>query len=396
MTTAPASPRLHAITREVAVDDDVLDAFDPSAFAWLHHDTQIVTSGVTARVAVDDVQATLAAITVTDDAGSSGPDVPGAGPIAVGALPFAPSAPATLVIPATVVTTLGGRRFETRIGTDVDRVAPPAPPTRFVVEATRTPEQWRSMVETALVAIARGDVEKVVLAREVLVEGDAPFDVGATVRRLTTQQPGSFVYASEGFVGASPELLVRRVGSTVESRPMAGTTVADGDAASLRALAESVKDQREHRYVVDAITRALGNVCTQLDVGAVPEVAVFGHVAHLATALRGTLRAPAPTALELARALHPTPAVGGTPPDAALSLIRDLEGFDRGRYAGPVGWVDARGDGEWAIALRGAELDGARARLVAGAGIVAESDPDAEWSETQAKLEPMLRALVRP
>jgi class 3 adenylate cyclase len=121
-----------------------------------------------------------------------------------------------------------------------------------------------------------------------------------------------------------------------------------------------------------------------------------GHVAHLATPLRGRLRPPAPDALELARLLHPTPAVGGTPSRASLELIRSLEGFDRGRYAGPVGWVDARGDGEWAIALRGAELDGRRGRLVAGAGIVAGSDPEAEWAETQAKLEPMLRALVRP
>jgi menaquinone-specific isochorismate synthase len=136
--------------------------------------------------------------------------------------------------------------------------------------------------------------------------------------------------------------------------------------------------------------------CADLHADAVPEVAVFGPVAHLATPIRGRLSTPAPSALELARLLHPTPAVGGTPRRAALDAIRELEGFDRGRYAGPVGWVDARGDGEWAIALRGAELDGARARLVAGAGIVAGSDPDAEWAETQAKLEPMLRALVRP
>jgi menaquinone-specific isochorismate synthase len=136
-------------------------------------------------------------------------------------------------------------------------------------------------------------------------------------------------------------------------------------------------------------------VCTELDAGA-PEVAVFGPIAHLATPVRGALAGEAPDALALARMLSPTPAVGGTPRTAALDAIRELEGFDRGRYAGPVGWVDARGDGEWAIALRGAELDGTRARLVAGAGIVAGSDPAAEWAETQAKLEPMLRALVRP
>jgi menaquinone-specific isochorismate synthase len=171
--------------------------------------------------------------------------------------------------------------------------------------------------------------------------------------------------------------------------------VADGDAA-LRALAHSAKDNREHRFVVEAIADGLGGACRELDVGMVPDVAVFGPVAHLATTIRGTLAAPEPSALELARRLHPTPAVGGTPRAAAVAAIPNLEGFDRGRYAGPVGWVDSRGNGEWAIALRCAELDGPRARLVAGAGIVEGSDPGAEWAETQVKLEPMLRALVRP
>ncbi|MET0628173.1 MAG: isochorismate synthase [Acidimicrobiia bacterium] len=391
MTTAPALPQLVATTREVSVDDDVLSRIDPSGFAWLHHETRIVGTGVAARAAVDDVQALLGSITV-----SGAIDLPGVGPLAVGALPFDPVVAGELVIPAAVIAHVDGRAFETRIGQPDAPLDPSPPPTRFVVDATRSPAQWRAMVEAALEAIDAGDVDKVVLAREVMIEGDAPFDVTAIVQRLTTQQPGSFVYASEGLVGASPELLARRLGDRVESRPMAGTTVVDGDAASLRALAESVKDQREHRFVVDAITDALGPVCAELEIGAIPEIAVFGHVAHLATPFRGRLRAPAPTALELARLLHPTPAVGGTPTPAAVEAIRALEGFDRGRYAGPVGWVDARGDGEWAIALRGAEIDGARARLVAGAGIVAGSDPEAEWAETQAKLEPMLRALVRP
>jgi menaquinone-specific isochorismate synthase len=391
MTAAPAFPRLFAETREVGATGDPLDAFDRGGFAWLHHDTRIVAAGVAARVAADDAVAALAAITLEGGGGE-----PGTGPIAVGALPFDPGATAELVIPSSVTAQIGDRRFATRIGPAPEVPVPTAPPTRFTIDAPRAPEQWTAMVDRALAAIAAGDVDKVVLAREVFVEGDAPFDVAAIVRRLVTQQPGSFVYASEGLVGASPELLVRRLGDVVESRPMAGTAVVDGDTSSLRALAESVKDQREHRFVVDEITNALADLCAELDVGGAPDVAVFGHVAHLATPLRGRLRPPAPDALELARLLHPTPAVGGTPSRASLELIRSLEGFDRGRYAGPVGWVDARGDGEWAIALRGAELDGRRGRLVAGAGIVAGSDPEAEWAETQAKLEPMLRALVRP
>ena len=234
------------------------------------------------------------------------------------------------------------------------------------------------------------------LAREVFVDADVPFDRRALLRRLVAQQPGCFVYASDGLVGASPELLVRRRSTTVESRPMAGTAVAGGSDAPLRALAASAKEGHEHRLVVDAIADALGALCHELEVAPAPDVAVFGPVAHLVTPIRGRLVTPVPSALELARVLHPTPAVGGTPRAAALEAIAGLEGFERGRYAGPVGWVDARGDGEWAIALRGAELDGNRARLVAGAGIVAGSDPDAEWAETEAKLEPMLRALVRP
>jgi menaquinone-specific isochorismate synthase len=391
MTTAPATAQLRAVTREVDAGSGLLDAFDGSGFAWLHHRTRFVASGVAARVEPDDVERVLGAVEL-DDAVA----LPGTGPIAVGALPFDPDATGSLVIPARIAGELDGRAWVTEIGPALPGpAARRGAPTRFSVVAPRSRAAWRESVERALDAIARGELEKVVLAREVLIDADLPFDARDVVRRLVGQQPGSFVYAVEGFVGASPELLVRRTGTVVESHPVAGTTLADS-AESLRALAASVKDNREHRFVVDAIVAALDGACESLTADATPQVAVFGPVAHLATPIRGRLRDPAPGALELARSLHPTPAVGGTPRREAIDAIRALEGFDRGRYAGPVGWVDARGDGEWAIALRGAELDGTRARLVAGAGIVAGSDPDAEWAETQAKLEPMLRALVRP
>jgi isochorismate synthase len=391
MTTTPVPARIHAITREVEPSDDPLRGFDPHGFAWLHHGTRIVTSGVAARLDPTDAAAVLSRVEADDPLG-----VAGTGAIAVGALPFDPDAPGELVVPARVYGARDGRAWLTEIGpVDAELSVAVTPPTRFQVAAPRTRDEWRVAVERALGAIATGELEKVVLAREVLVEADNAFDPREIVRGLVASQPGSFVYASEGFVGASPELLVRREGEVVESRPVAGTTLADSDEALL-ALAASVKDTREHRYVVDDIVDVLAPRTTELHADATPEVAVFGPVAHLATPIRGRLVAPAPTALDLARLLHPTPAVGGTPRAGALDAIRALEGFDRGRYAGPVGWVDARGDGEWAIALRGAELDGARARLVAGAGIVAGSDPEAEWAETQAKLEPMLRALVRP
>jgi menaquinone-specific isochorismate synthase len=392
MTTTPAPARLHAVTREVDPGLDLITKVDADGFAWLHHKTRIVASGVVARLAPDDVAPALAAIQADDPL-----RLPGTGPIAVGGLPFDPAATGELVVPARIMGELDGRAWITEIEPEPSAAAHArSQPTRFSVIAPQSREQWHAMVEAALAAIDDGQFEKVVLAREVLVEADTPFDVRDIVRRLVSQQPGCFVYASDGLVGASPELLVRRIDDDVESLPVAGTAVADGDDASLRALAASVKDHREHRFVVDAIVEALEECCVELDAGSVPEVAVFGHVAHLATRVSGRLRTPAPSALDIARRLHPSPAVGGTPRAAAVEAIRALEGFDRGRYAGPIGWVDARGNGEWAIALRGAQLDGTRARLVAGAGIVTGSEPDAEWAETQAKFEPMLRALVRP
>jgi menaquinone-specific isochorismate synthase len=391
MTTTSIPARLCAVTREVEAGHDLLGDLDGDGFAWSHHGMQLVASGIAARVAPGDAEASLRAIDTTDPL-----ELAGTGPIAVGALPFDPDSRSSMVVPARIAATRDGRAWVTEIGPSASAPAGGTDaPTRFSVSAPGTRAAWQAAVLSALGAIERGDLEKVVLAREVLVEADTPFDVREIARRLAQQQPGCFVYASEGLVGASPELLVRRLGSMVESRPVAGTTVADSEAA-LRALAASVKDTLEHQFVVESIAHALQRLCDEFEVAPRPDVAVFGPVAHLATPIRGHLRAPAPSALELALLLHPTPAVGGTPRGAALEAIRALERFDRGRYAGPVGWVDARGDGEWAIALRGAELHRTQARLVAGAGIVAGSDPDAEWAETQSKLEPMLRALVRP
>ena len=392
MTSAPPTvASLRAVTREVDPGVDLFAHFDADGFAWLHHRTRFVAHGVAARLRPSESAAALAALETDDPVG-----LPGTGPVAFGALPFDPDAEGELVVPARVHGELDGRAWVTEIGpAPAAAASASAAPARFTVGAPRTRDQWELAVQHALAAIDRGELEKVVPAREVLVEADTAFDAREVLRGLVAHQPGSYVYAVEGFVGASPELLLRRMGSTVESKPVAGTTVADND-ESLRALAASVKDNREHRYVVESIASALADECDDLVVAATPHVEIFGPLAHLATPLRGHLHDGARTALDLARRLHPTPAVGGTPRADALAAIRELEGFDRGRYAGPVGWVDARGDGEWAIALRGAELDGTRARLVAGAGIVAGSEPAAEWAETQAKLEPMLRALVRP
>jgi menaquinone-specific isochorismate synthase len=384
---------LRAVTREVDPVDDVLDALGPDGFAWIAGGDALVTSGVAAVVPAERALETLLEIDADDDVA-----VPGAGPIAVGALPFAPDAAATMVVPATVVgRARDGRTWVTRVGPRVAPVPPsPASPTRYTVRAVQSRGWWDDAVAGALAAIAEHGIQKVVLAREVTVDADADFDVRTVLRRLRSQQPGCIVYGDGGFVGATPELLVRRHGRAIESRPMAGTAPGSVAEEVARTLAASNKDAREHRFVVDAVRDVLAPLTTALEVPEHPEVEHFGNLAHLVTPIRASLVDPGVDALSLARLLHPSPAVGGTPTAAALQVIDELEPFDRGPYAGPVGWVDARGDGAFAVALRGAELEGSHALLRAGAGIVAGSDPDAEWAETAVKFEPMLRALVVP
>jgi isochorismate synthase len=265
---------------------------------------------------------------------------------------------------------------------------------------------WKAAVERALERIAAGSLDKVVLARRVAVWGDQPFAVPVVVDRLRRAHPSCFAFAASpfghaaggGFVGASPELLIRRRGRWAWSRPMAGTVERGGSRAEDRRLVSvlraSPKERDEHRLVVEDVQQRLATVCHDVSVKG-PEPVGLSSVTHLATTVAGRLDGRAPSALALVGRLHPTPAVGGHPRKAALATIAELEGFDRGLYAGPVGWVDHRGDGDWAVALRCAEVDGRRAWLSAGAGIVAGSDPEEEWAETQAKLEPMLRALVR-
>ncbi len=265
------------------------------------------------------------------------------------------------------------------------------------------PVDYEAAVATALAAIEAGEVEKVVLARALVVSTDTAIDPRVVARRLNAAEPGSIVFlvalpgGSSSLVGASPELLVRREGMTVSSDPLAGTarrsTDPVRDAEIARQLLATVKEQREHRFIAEAVADALAPLCTDLVVDREPSLSPTATLWHLHTAVRGTLKPDAPDALSLAAVLHPTPAVCGTPQAAAGRLLHRLEGFDRRFYAGLVGWVDARGDGEWAIALRCAEISGATARLHAGAGIVAGSDPAAEDLETEAKFGVMLRAL---
>jgi menaquinone-specific isochorismate synthase len=398
MTATSTTAGLVARTREIDPPDRLLDALAPDGFAWLGDGAGFVTAGVAARVPAADAGRVLAGMDVDDPVAC-----PGTGAVAVGALSFADAGRDELVIPSSVTgVDENGRAWRTDIGR-APRVHPPwaAPPSRFSVEGCVSRATWASQVHAVLDAVRAGTLAKAVLARDVVVHADAPFDARVVVDRLRLTQGGCAVFAADALVGATPELLVRRRGARVVSRPMAGTIARgatdDGDRAAEATLAASVKDGLEHRLVVEAVIEGMraGGVDVTTVTG--PEVARLATVSHLATTIAGTVEpGSARSALELALQLHPTPAVAGAPRDAALAVLRDLETFDRRRYAGPVGWVDARGDGEWAVALRCAELEGASARLVAGAGIVAGSDPDAEWAETQAKLEPMLRVLVQP
>lgn len=388
--------------------DDLLARLGADGFVWLRNGCGFVTAGVAARIPVGpgagrferaaaDVAAFFGTIEIDDAL-----RVPGTGPLAVGAIPFSDSTPGELVVPAVVV----GRGADGSAWiTETEPAHAPGTPSvaartngiSFSAKEHPDKDEWTANVRRVLGAIGAGHVRKVVLARELMLEADKPFDRRALLERLSRRNPTCFTYAAGGFVGASPELLVRRRGDEVESCPMAGT-VARGstqpeDDALVDALSHSAKDAEEHSLLVDAVLAALAPLCAEGPEAAAAEVVRLATVSHLATRVRGHLLAPAPSVLSLAGKLHPTPAVGGLPRPAALAAIATLEGFERGLYAGPVGWVDASGEGEWAVALRGAELDGSRARLVAGAGIVAGSDPDAEWAETEAKLQAMLSAV---
>lgn len=370
---------------------DPLAALGPGGFAWFAEGFGLATSGVATRVSVADAAEVLA-----DIAGDDPVAEPGMGPLAVGALGW--DGRGELVIPARVAgRTAGGLSWVTEIG-PADDDAEGWPATRLPAPGHRDRAAWTAAVEEVLARIGDGRLAKVVLAREVTVDLRRPLDVATVVGTLRREQPACFTYAAGAYVGASPELLARRRGLDVVSRPMAGTVAqggtADDDRRLVAAMAASAKEQTEHRLVVNDVRAKLGLIADRAPQSRGPEVVRLSTVAHLATTVGCRLRDPATSALDVAALLHPTPAVAGVPGPAALAAIAELEGFDRGLYAGPVGWVDARGDGDWAVALRSATLDGTRARLVAGAGIVTGSDPDAEWDETEAKLAAMRSALT--
>jgi isochorismate synthase len=282
-------------------------------------------------------------------------------------------------------------------------------PTAAHIEPVPEPAAYARAVEAALRRLRSGTLRKIVLARGLEVSAGAPVDARAVVRNLAAADPRAFTFAIDlprgsddedgprTLVGASPELLIRRMGLEVVAHPMAGSVPRHPDptedARRAAALLGSVKDRDEHAVVVDAVRAALDPVCSVLDVPAGPELHRTATMWHLATRVRGRLVDPSLSSLALLAELHPTPAVCGTPRDAARDAIGHLEALPRGFYSGAVGWQDQAGDGEWTVTIRCGEVQGETVRMWAGAGVVAASDPQSELAETTAKCRTMLEAL---
>ncbi len=320
--------------------------------------------------------------------------------IIVGALPFDVSQPTALMAPEAV-------RFTAALP---DWPVLPLPAVR-VGRALPEPAEHRARVAAAVRRLndPAAGLHKVVLARSLQLIADGPVDAWTVLTRLVADDPSATGYLVDlspaggdhtgtALVGATPELLVARRGDVVTCRPFAGSAPRsadpDTDRANAAALADSAKNRHEHQLVVDAMRKALDPLCVDLQIAPTPALSSTAAVWHLNTPITARLREKSTTALDLAVALHPTPAVGGVPAGTAAALITELEG-DRGFYAGAVGWCDARGDGSWVVSIRGAQLSADRrsADARAGGGIVAESDPDDEVDETTTKFRTILSGL---
>lgn len=420
MTTDPVGVPLVVRTLPLSDPGPLLALLPRTApLAWVRRGEGIVGWGSVARIELppgrlensplhlaDRVWSDLVAHALVRDVVG----LPGSGLVAFGSFSFSTTSPAgaVLVVPEVVVGHRAGQWWLTTVSAG----GLPPPPELPDVEPVTSPgevsfadgalgaTQWAGAVAEAIEAIAAGQVDKVVLARDMEARTEQEIDPRWPLRRLAERYPGCFTFSVDGLIGATPELLVRREKGLVTSRVLAGTIRRTGDDArdlSLAAsLARSSKDLEEHEYAVRSVADALTPHCTSTNVPESPFVLHLANVMHLATDVTGVL-ADASSSLALAEALHPSAAVCGTPTEDAADLIDRLEGMDRGRYAGPVGWIDAEGDGEWGLALRCGHLDPAdphSIRLFAGCGIVAGSDPEAELAESVAKLVPMRDALA--
>lgn len=425
-------PALVSRTRRLDAEVDSVAVAGADGLLWDAPEVSLAGRGAAVRLDVGrldprrcaaEVSALLASVAVDDEVG-----VAGCGPVALGAWPFDPQEPGTLVVPEVLVgRNAEGTRWVTTVlpadTTDDDHeavvadtlatagaatevtlagfpTAEPPGPSCFRLDAHPDPTAWCAAVAAACAELGAGSADKVVLAREVEVVADGDLPVTAILGRLRRSFPDALRFSIDGLVGASPELLVARAGDIVRCHPLAGTAPRSGDPATdgrlAAALLASTKNLAEHRHTIDAVHDALIGYCSYLDEEAEPSVVAVANVQHLGTRVQGRLASPPPSVVELVCVLHPTPAVCGRPREAAMALIARHEHLERGRWAGPVGWVDASGNGAWAVGIRSAEISGARARVFAGVGVLPGSDPGAELAETRAKLAAMLGAIVRP
>lgn len=413
---APADRPDHLVVRTTAlpVDDlaplvELLPADGP--LAWLRRGEGLVGWGVAASVRPSgagrfaDADAwwseVCASAVVRDEVGE-----PGSGLVCFGTLAFADDGEgSTLVVPEVVVGRRGDLAWVTTISTGGLVPAPSPQPT----DAPEAPDvtladghlsgaAWKAVVAEGIARIQAGALEKVVLARDVVATAGSDVDVRWPLRRLAVDYPTCWTFHVDGFFGATPELLVRRERGLVTSRVLAGTIRRTGDDARdlmlAATLARSSKDLEEHEYAVRSVATSFAPHCSSMNVPEAPFVLHLPNVMHLATDVTGVVHdAGSVSSLALAAALHPSAAVGGHPTAVAVDLIAEIEGMPRDRYAGPVGWMDASGDGEWGIGLRSAQMSGSSVRLFAGCGVVADSDPDSELAESEAKLVPVTGAL---
>ncbi|MDQ8045914.1 MAG: isochorismate synthase [Patulibacter sp.] len=428
------------LTSDRPAEGDLLAHYQPgsSSFFASPGGTALLGEGVAAVLpawATDDSRADRVAGLLDDARRSGHPD-----PVAIGALPFDEDLPARIVVPA-----------RTRRGRTADLIAPPAPvlagdvrtdaasggpadpraprlgthlrpvdddgqaTAAFSLEPVTAHDVFVRSVERAIEELQRGDLRKVVLSRALQLTAAAEVDPAVLLARLLAGEPSAYAFAidlsramgraRDGYparatrtlVGASPELLLRRRGARVLTNPLAGSLPRHPDptedARRAAALQASAKDLGEHAVVVEAIGDALAPLCAELTLPARPTLVRTSTMWHLGTEISGSLRDPDLTSLHVALALHPTPAICGTPSDAARAAIGRLEPYDRDFYTGLVGWTDAAGDGDWAVTIRCAQVEGRDVRVYAGAGIMADSDPQAELAETAAKAGTLLRAM---
>ncbi|GAB3272798.1 isochorismate synthase [Kineosporia babensis] len=419
MTTAPALAPLVARTVTISDPGPLLELLPPGpALAWVRRGEGLVGWGEAMRVTGTGAERFTSAKRAWAEVASRSVirdevRLPGTGPVAFGSFAFSPDSAAggVLIVPEVVVGHRAGTWWLTTITADRAIPAPvqltrheratQAPADTEFTPGARAPQEWKAAVAEVIERIEAGQVEKVVLARDVVARTAQDVDPRDVLSLLAGDYPNCWTFSVDGLLGATPEMLVKLERGLVTSRVLAGTIRRtqndEQDLALAASLARSSKDLEEHEYAVRSVADALAPHCTTTNVPDSPFVLHLPNVMHLATDVTGVL-ADGTSSLDLAAALHPSAAVCGTPTPAAAELIAAVEGMDRGRYAGPVGWVDAAGDGEWGIALRSAQFDAEdprRFRLFAGCGVVAGSDPEAELAESEAKLLPIKGALSR-